>query len=127
MLLLGNLVSQFNYISHHFYADDIQLYFSVEPNDMGDIGTLHDCLAAINEWMSLNLLQLTSYKTEALLIGSNKLVTQVPPCICPLATNVKPTSRNLSVIFDPNINFDLHINKLVQTCFFQLWNIAKIK
>lgn len=63
MLPLGNLVSQFNCISHHCYADDMQLYLLVKPNNMGNIGTLH-CLATIEEWMTLNFLQLNSDKTR---------------------------------------------------------------
>ena len=36
-------------------------------------------------------------------------------------------SYNLGVPFDQQLNFEPHVKKVVQTCFFQLRNIAKIK
>ncbi|KAF7642855.1 hypothetical protein LDENG_00249600 [Lucifuga dentata] len=36
------------------------------------------------------------------------------------------TLHCLGVIFDSNLNFDQHVTKLVQSCFLQLRNIAKI-
>ena len=110
MLPLGNLISQFNCISHHCYADDLQLYFSFKHNDMANISTLHDCLMAIKDWMSLNFLQLNPDKTEVIFFGPNNLIPVLKPSIGPLATNLKPSSRNLGVIFDHNLHFDSHIN-----------------
>ena len=46
--------------------------FQLSRNNMGDIGTLHDYLAAIKEWMSLSFLQLNSNKTEVIFIGHHK-------------------------------------------------------
>ncbi len=88
------------------------------------MNTLHDCLAAIKVWMSLDFLQLNSDKTEVLIIGPDKFVSDV--CLGPLASDVKPSTRNLRVIFDQNLDFDPHINMLVQTSFFQLCNTTKI-
>ena len=111
MLALGNLISQFNCISHHCYADDLQLYFSFKHNDMASISNLHDCMTAIKDWMSLNFLQLNPDKTKVLFFGPNNLIPPLGPSIGPLATNLKPSSRNLGVIFDHNLHFDSHINK----------------
>ena len=48
-------------------------------------------------------------------------------CIGPLAVNAKQDSKNLGVTFDQHMNFESHVKKVVQSCFFQLRNIAKIK
>ncbi len=40
---------------------------------------------------------------------------------------IKPTARNLGVVFDSDLTFTTHINKVVQSCFFYIWNNAKIK
>ena len=45
----------------------------------------------------------------------------------PLSANVKTSARNLGVIFDSNLSFNKHVTTVVQSCFFQLRNIAKIK
>ena len=90
---LANLVGKFNCISHHCYADDMQLYLSVKPNGMGNIGTLHDCLAAIENWTSLSFLKLNSDKTKVLLFVPNKFVSEMKPCLGPLASNFKTSSH----------------------------------
>jgi len=41
------------------------------------------------------------------------------------SASVKKTS--IGVFFDHHMNFELHINKVAQSCFLQLRNIAKIK
>lgn len=94
----------------------LMTYISVKPYDLGNIGALHNSMADIKEWMSLNFFQLHPDRSEVLLIGHNKFVSDVKPCTGPFATNIKPSSRNLDVIFDQNLNLDPHINKLVQTC-----------
>ena len=106
MLPLGNLMSQFNCISHHCCADDLQLYFSFKRNDMANINILHDCLTVIKDWMSLNFLQLNPDKTQVFFFGPSKLIPELYPSIGPLAANLKPSSRNLGLIFDHNMHFD---------------------
>ena len=109
MLPLGNLISQFNCISHHCYADDRQL---------DNISILHDCLTAIKDWMSLNFLQLNPDKTKVLFFGPNKLIPELNPSISPLAANLKPSPRNLDVIFDHNLHYWLTHK---QTCTIMLF------
>ena len=69
--------------------------------------------------MSLNFLQLNTDKTEILVIGPDQVSKSISPYLRHLAGNIKPSARNLGVMFDQNLNFDHHI----KSCFF---NIAKI-
>ena len=77
--------------------------------------------------MSLNFLHINLDKTEIILFGPDKFVTAVDQFIGPLCTNIKPTAKNLGIIFDQHMTFDLHVTKLVQSDFLQLHNVAKIK
>ena len=125
MLPLGQLFSRFHEISYHSHADDTLIYFSAKPNNLNQLSSLHECLAATKEWMSQNFLHLNPDKTEVLLIGPKIFVTAATQFIGPLQPNIKSTAKNLSIIFDQPS--DHHVNKLVQSCFLHLRNIAKIR
>uniref|UniRef100_A0A3B3BU57 Reverse transcriptase domain-containing protein n=1 Tax=Oryzias melastigma TaxID=30732 RepID=A0A3B3BU57_ORYME len=66
LLPLYHILSSFNDISYHFYADDIQLYVSFKPQDVFKIQILHKCLDSVKSWMNDNFLQLNETKTEVL-------------------------------------------------------------
>ena len=71
-LLLGfnHSISPILYnVCFHSYADDTQLYISVEPNDAAAINSITTCLLPINKWMSNNFLKLNEDKTGILLVG----------------------------------------------------------
>ena len=76
--------------------------------------------------MSLNFLHLNPDKTEIILFGPDKFVTAVDQFIGHLRTNIKPTVKNLCIVFDQHMTFELHFTKLVQFCFLQLQNVAKM-
>ena len=44
-----------------------------------------------------------------------------------LSKLIKPVARSLGVLFDSNLCFEQHITKIVQSCFYQLRNISKIR
>ncbi len=126
MLPLGEVIHRHG-ISFHCYADDTQLYLPVKPTDLSMLSSLQDCLSDIKNWMSLNFLQLNPNKTEILVIGSQHITNQILPSTGYLSQHIKPVARNLGVLFDSNLCFEQHIIKLVQSCFYQLRNIAKIR
>ena len=127
MLPLGVLISRFNHMSYHCYADDTQLYISFKATDQSKLLILKDCLAAIQDWMSQNFLQLNPDKTEVIIIGPEGIQDEIKHFMGPSSAHFTKVSKNLGVLFDSNLNFEHHIKKVVQTCFFQLRNIKKIK
>ncbi len=44
-----------------------------------------------------------------------------------LLKHIKPVAKNLSVWFDSNLSFEQNTTKLVQTCFYHLRNISRIR
>ena len=61
--------------------------------------------------MSRNFLILNPDKTEIILFGPDKFVTAVDQFIGPLHTNIKPTAKNLGIIFDQHMT---HLTFMLQ-------------
>ena len=126
MIPLGDLIRRHN-ISFHCYADDTQLYLPITPDNIDSIAALHNCISDIKNWMYSNFLQLNESKSEVLVFGPPSARSQIESYLGPLRPNLKPTVKNLGVTFDPDLTLQLHVKKTIQTSFYHLRNIAKIK
>ena len=64
---LGQIIRKHD-LQYHMYADDTQLYMSIEPTNVHDlVNTLEVCINDVKTWMLENKLKLNDEKTEALL------------------------------------------------------------
>ena len=109
MLPLGDVICSFG-ISFHCYTDDTQLFIPVESGDLAQIQRVESCLAAVKSWMSQNFLQLNTGKTELLIIGSKRDRIGFEDVSLWLDGSAIPQSasvKNLGVLFDPQLCFDL--------------------
>uniref|UniRef100_A0A8C6L025 Reverse transcriptase domain-containing protein n=1 Tax=Nothobranchius furzeri TaxID=105023 RepID=A0A8C6L025_NOTFU len=129
MLPIGKIIRQHG-INFHCYADDTQLYLSINPDEPNRLGTLQACLEDIKHWMTLNFLLLNQDKTEVLIFGpeiqKRKLLSQSPDLngITLISEN---KVRNLGVIFDQDMPFKSQVKQVCRISFFHLRNIARIR
>ena len=126
MLPIGDIIRNHN-IQFHSYADDTQLYIPLKPGTTGNITRLLACLSDIKIWMSQIFLQLNEAKTEIILFGPPNSTHPFHAELGTLSSNITTSARSLGVMFDPQISFNTHITKVVQSCYYQLRNISKIK
>lgn len=68
LLPLGQIIRQHG-LNFHSYADDIQIYFTINPISACPLASVISCLQELEIWMSDNFLQLNAGKTEILFIG----------------------------------------------------------
>ncbi len=124
-------IMQKHNISHHFYADDTQLYLSFDPSEANQaMDRLNKCLADIRSWMSANFLKLNSEKTELLLIGHPKRLAKINNFRLTIGdSTVKPSTsaRNLGVIFDDALSFKAFTLKSASAAAFHIRSLAMIR
>lgn len=61
---LGEITHQFNDVSHHLFADDLQLYCLFKASETHKLSSLLSCLSKVKQWLSDVSLQLNSEKTK---------------------------------------------------------------
>lgn len=120
--------------SLHLYADDTQLYKSCLPTDINEtVLSINTDLQNIVKWSAANGLIINSSKTVALCIGLK--VTRERACqslntsimIGGSSVNFSACAKNLGVWFDSNLNFELHVTKLLQSAYIKFRPIYKFK
>ncbi|CAJ1061240.1 RNA-directed DNA polymerase from mobile element jockey [Xyrichtys novacula] len=84
LLPLGSIIRKYN-LSFHSYADDLQLYLPMRPNENSALSHLLDCITEVKQWLALNFLHLNDSKTECILFGtpsiSNAASKMAPVCV----------------------------------------------
>ena len=126
MLPLGSILKKHG-VSFHFYADDTQIYLPLKHNDKQGLETLLACLTDVRSWMSLNFLHLNESKTEVIVFGPSVGKANPNTDYDYLNSYIKPTVKNLGVLFDSSLKFDQHINSVVKSCFSHIKLLSKVK
>ena len=122
MLPLGQIM-QNNNIDHHWYADDMQIYVSLSPNDCRPIDLLCQCIEQVKAWMCRNFLQLNEDKTEIIVFGATTERLKVTKHLHSLFLNTSIKARNLGVNMDSDLYFDSQNHTLEKVTSNQLQNL----
>ena len=103
-------------LSHHSYADDTQLYMTMDHsnNDWRDgLARIERCVSEIREWMNQNMLKLNDDKTELIVFTSkykqdlyNDLSITIGDTVVDCSSQVK----DLGVIFDRVLSLRQHVS-----------------
>ena len=130
---LGDICRSHNVVFHS-YADDQQNYMSFSPASQGSkdhcIQTLESCISDIHIWMRTYLLKLNDNKTKIILLGTRQQLGKVGQFEIKIGQdNISPalTARNLGVVFDQEMKWTLHINRLSASLFVTICSIAHIQ
>ncbi len=131
ILPIGDIIRRHS-ISFHLYADDNQLYLSIDTSQLTHgMAQVERCIEDIRSWMASNFLKLNDSKTEFLTLGSRQQLEKVNNDICINIGNdhIGRThqARNLGVIFNSSMSMENHVKSLSKSCHFHLYNIGKIR
>ena len=130
---LGIIAQRYG-VKYHLYADDTQLYISLDPdnelNFSSSLKNLEHCIADIRLWMTQNLLKLNDNKTNILYLASPHCVKSLKtPALQMGASSITPNGsvKNLGVIFDQCINMHEHVTSVCRAAYYHLKNIHCLK
>ena len=113
-------------LSHHSYADDTQLYMTMDHsnNDWRDsLARIELCVSEIREWMNQNMLKLNDDKTELIVCTSKykqELYNDLSITIGDTVVDCSSQVRDLVVIFDRVLSLRKHVSYTSKTCRFHL-------
>ena len=132
---IGEIIQKHG-INYHIYADDCQLYASVNPRIPGDVLNTLDkisrCISEIREWMTVNYLKLNDAKTEFFVAGSTYNMRNIQLNDITLeigSSKIMPSTviRNLGIYFDSSMSLTSHIDSLRRSILYHIRNIWRIR
>ena len=103
-------------LSHHSYADDMQLYMTMDRfnNDWWDgLSRIELCVSEIREWMNQNRLKLNDDKTELIVFTSKykqDVYNDLSITIGGTVVNCSSQVKDLRVIFDRVLSLRQHVS-----------------
>ena len=106
----------FSGLSHHSYADDMQLYMTMDHsnNDWRDgLVCIELCVSEIREWMNHNMLKLNYDKTELIVFTSkykHDLYNDLSITIGDTVVDCSSQVKDLGVIFDRVLSLRQHVS-----------------
>ena len=110
------------------YADDVQLFVSGSPRDLGRlIQALENSLSIISNWYGNNGLKINAAKTQLIALGTRELTRHLPPIsIMFSGSNIACSSsvKNLGVWFDSDMSFATHTADVVRRCTGSLCGLS---
>ena len=127
-----DIIKKYN-IRYHYYADDLQLYVSFNPDSKSanaSISTLQECVSEIREWMKCNFLKLNDDKTEFMLIGSRQQLDKISVKSVQIGDSlVQPVQkvRNLGVMMDSSLTLHSHVSSIVKSSSYHIRNLGRIR
>ena len=116
----------------HMFADDTQLYIEFDEESKDKIiEDIQKCFQHIRWWMKDNHLKLNAGKTEVLILNnkSDKIPNPAAIALDPDECAVEPSTsvRNLGIWFDSTSSMSAHVSKVIQSCYYQLTNLWRIR
>ena len=129
-----NNISKIISSPYHLYADDLQLYCHCNINELSEaIASLNKDLSAIRSWAESFGLLVNPKKSQAIIIGSNKLRVKInwdsTPKIFYSGIEIKYCSKikNLGLTFDSNMSWASHINDISKRIYFSFHSLKRLQ
>lgn len=133
-LYINDLPSCLKHSHHHLYADDLQIYYHTNVCDISKaIEMTNNDLNSLTEWSKRNALTLNPNKTQTIIVGYPKLLSQIREIGLPpiLLNNVKipflVSVKNLGVTISESLSWFTQISLMCKRIFSSLHSLKRLR
>lgn len=127
---LFDIISRYG-VSHHQYADDVQLYLSMRACEYGTkLTALNECATAVRRWCLENGLLLNADKSEAACFGTAyqlRSVGSISLTMSDAELQLSSKVKSLGVLLDSRLTFADHVMAVVKSCNYHISAICHIR
>ena len=124
---LGEIIRNHD-MSYHMYADDTQLYLSIEPNNINVlVESIEACIKDVKDWMYINKLKLNQDKTEIILCNPKNFDISINTLKCgDESISISKCGKNLGVTFDDKLSMSDHILSISKAIYCEIRRLKQI-
>ena len=113
------------------YADDTQLLVTGKKTDIVSlIHRMEVALSTLYHWFTQNSMKLNSSKTQLIVLGTRQMLRGMPPVSLTVnGSTIHESDRvkNLGLVIDRTLSYELHIDQLVGRCTGLLVGLSHAK
>jgi hypothetical protein len=126
-LYINDIGGNLKYCRHHLFADDCQIYYSFQPDDIdAAVRTVNEDLMVIQRWALANDLSLNASKTQVLLCGSphNMIIAKRSLTELLFLNGAELTFsevvKNVGALFDESLSGKDQVNHVIRQVYLRL-------
>ena len=120
--------------NYHLYADDLQIYSHTDPCYLTTaVNILNQDLASIGQWASKMGLLVNPHKSQAIVVGSQRLLSKVNFSDLPnlfLNGSVIPytsTVKDLGILIDQNLSWQPQVSDVSRRIFSRMHSLKRLQ
>ena len=120
--------------SYHLYADDLQIYAHTDLHSIATtINTVNQDLASIGQWACKMGLLVNPNKSQAIIVGSKRLLSKINPTDLPQLTlngtaiPYLSTVKDLGLLIDQNLSWQPQVNEIGRRIFSRIHTLKLLQ
>ena len=127
---LSDVINAHHDIHHVIYADDTQLYLTMESTHQSEaVNKLESCISDVRSWVIQNKLMLNDSKTEIIHFHSAFRTNSVLPSINIGGSDIAASlsAKDLGVLLDDTLQLKDHVRNVCRKASFGIYKIGRIR
>ena len=113
------------------YADDTQLLISDQKTELPSlVRRMESALETVSQWFAQNHMKLNAAKSQLLVLGNPKILGNIPKITLSMQDTTiheSDTVRNLGLVMDRGLSFDMHVKSVCGRCTGILIGLARVR